>query len=45
VPRRIIQASHSDDDRSTTVSVGNDLNKVDAMLEQTALASRVALGG
>jgi hypothetical protein len=45
VPRRIIQVSHNDDDRSTTVSVGNDLNKVDAMLEQAAVASRVALGG
>jgi hypothetical protein len=45
VPRRIIQVSHNDDDHSTTVSVGNDLNKVDAMLEQTALASRVAVGG
>lgn len=44
VPRRIIATSHNDDDRSTTVSVGNDLNKVDAMLEQAALASRVAVG-
>lgn len=44
VPRRIIATSHNDDDRSTTVSVGNDLNKVDALLEQAALVSRVAVG-
>ncbi len=44
VPRRVISTTHSDDDRSTTVSVGNDLNKVDAMLEQVQLASRLAVG-
>lgn len=44
VARRVISVSHSDDDRSTTVSVGNDLNKVDAMLEQVQLASRLAVG-
>jgi hypothetical protein len=44
VPRRIISVSHNDDDRSTVVSVGNDLNKVDAMLEQVALASQFGVG-
>lgn len=45
VPRRIIGVSHDDDARKTTVSVGNDLNKVDAMLEQVQVNSRVATGG
>lgn len=45
VPRRIISVTHNDDDRKTTVSVGNDLNKVDALLEQAQLFSRVAQGG
>jgi hypothetical protein len=45
VARRVIQVTHNDDSKQTTVSVGNDLNKVDAMLEQAAVASQVALGG
>jgi hypothetical protein len=45
VPRRIIQTTHNDDDKSTTVSVGNDLNKVDAMLEQLGVITRVTQGG
>jgi len=34
VPRRIIQPTHRDDQRQTTVTVGNDIKKVDALLEQ-----------
>lgn len=44
VPRRIISANHSDDERTTTVSVGNDMNKVDAALEQVGVAAKVAMG-
>jgi hypothetical protein len=41
-PRRIISARHNDDGRETVVSVGNDMNKVDAILEQVGIAAKVA---
>jgi hypothetical protein len=44
VPRRIISCRHSDDAAETVVSVGNDLNKVDAMLEQLGVKTKVTLG-
>jgi hypothetical protein len=34
VPRRIVQVSHSDDSRSCEIDVGNDVDKVDAILNR-----------
>lgn len=44
VPRRIISARHTNDQQETVVSVGNDMNKVDAALEQVGVATKVRLG-
>jgi hypothetical protein len=44
VPRRIISCTHKDDERETTVSVGNDLNKVDALLEQLGVTTKIVTG-
>lgn len=45
VPRRIISTSYSEDGRQCSVTVGNDMNTVDAILEQLGVTTRVRLGG
>jgi hypothetical protein len=44
VPRRILSVSHDDDTKTTSVTVGNDINKVDAMLEQLGVVTNLAGG-
>jgi hypothetical protein len=45
VPRRILSTRYSDDGRQCVVTVGNDLNKIDAILEMLGVQARVRLGG
>jgi hypothetical protein len=44
IPRRIIQASHSPDDATCQVDVGNDIDKVDAILQRVGIATTVVGG-
>jgi hypothetical protein len=44
VPRRVLSARHDDDSKTTSVTVGNDINKVDAMLEQLGVVTGLVGG-
>jgi hypothetical protein len=44
VPRRCTSVSYTDDDRKARISVGNDLNKVDAILEQLGVRTQIVTG-
>jgi hypothetical protein len=44
IPRRIIQASHSPDEASCQVDVGNDIDKVDAILQRVGIATTLVGG-
>ena len=44
VPRRIINTNNREDGRQNTVTVGNDMNKVDAILEQLGVVTKVTVG-
>lgn len=45
VPRRIVQTSYSEDDRRVQLSVGNEIDKVTAILEQVGVSTRLVTGG
>jgi hypothetical protein len=44
VPRRCTSVTYTDDDRKARISVGNDLNKVDAILEQLGVRTQIVTG-
>lgn len=45
VPRRMIHVRVSEDERKASVTVGNDMNTVDAILEQVGVRTRIVQGG
>ena len=44
VARRIIAVRHTDDDQKTVLSVGNDIDRVDAILERLGVQTRLITG-